>query len=46
MQTITDIIAIPLGYAMNFCYRLLGDYGLAIILFTFLTKIILLPLSV
>ena len=46
MQTVTDIIAIPLGYAMNFCYKLLGDYGLAIILFTFLTKIILLPLSV
>ena len=29
-----------------FCYQLLGNYGLAIILFTLLSKIVLLPLSV
>ena len=28
---------------MNWCYSLVGNYGIAIILFTFLTKIILLP---
>ena len=40
-----DIIALPLSALMEFCYGLLHDYTLAIILFTLLTKIILLPLS-
>ena len=31
---------------LRFCYQLLGNYGLAIILFTLLSKIVLLPLSV
>ena len=31
---------------MNWCYDLCSDYGLAIILFTFFTKIILLPVSI
>lgn len=35
-----------LGYVMNGCYALLHDYGLAIILFTLLSKIILLPVSI
>ncbi len=30
---------------MEWCYGLLGNYGWAIVLFTFITKIILLPLS-
>ena len=29
---------------MDFCYHILGNYGCAIIMFTFMTKIILLPL--
>ena len=40
-----DIIALPLSALMEFCYNLLHDYTLAIILFTLLTKIILLPIS-
>lgn len=40
-----DIIALPLNALMEFCYNLLHDYTLAIILFTLLTKIILLPIS-
>jgi len=31
---------------MEFCYKILGNYGVAIIIFTLITKIILLPLSV
>ncbi len=31
---------------MNWCYMVCGNYGIAIILFTFLSKIVLLPLSV
>lgn len=43
---ITDILGIPLGYVMQFCHYLLSDYGLAIILFTLLTKIIILPVGI
>ncbi len=46
MDSLTSIIALPLGFVMQWCYKLISNYGLAIILFTFLTKIILLPLSV
>lgn len=41
-----SIIGTPLGYLMFWCFELLGDYGLAILLFTLITKIILFPLSI
>ena len=46
MDALTSWIALPLGFVMNWCYALINNYGVAIILFTFLSKIILLPLSV
>lgn len=41
-----NVIAAPLGYIMYACYQLLNNYTLAIILFTLLTKIVLMPVSV
>ena len=35
-----------LGYIMNLCYELCNNYGLAIILFTLFSKVILLPISI
>jgi len=35
-----------LGFLMAFCYRISKNYGIAIIIFTFFTKIILLPISI
>lgn len=35
-----------LGWIMKLCYQLVGNYGWAIILFTLVSKIILLPISV
>ena len=35
-----------LGYIMNFCYSLFNNYGIAIIIFTVLSKFVLLPLSI
>jgi len=35
-----------LGYVLNFIYSLINNYGIAIILFTILIKIILLPMSI
>ena len=34
------------GYLLNFIYNLIGNYGVAIILFSILVKIILLPISI
>ncbi|HHT43921.1 MAG TPA: membrane protein insertase YidC [Fastidiosipila sp.] len=45
MSAINQIFGVPLGYIMHLCYRLLENYGLAIILFTLITKIIMFPLS-
>lgn len=41
-----DFFANTFGYVLNLLYNLLKNYGLAIILFTILIKIILLPISI
>ena len=42
----SKIIGMPLGYIMYWCFLLVKDYGVALILFTLLTKLLLLPLAV
>lgn len=42
MQVIGDFF----GWIMYFCYNILHNYGLTIILFTLITKIVLLPISI
>ena len=39
-------IATAFGYVLNFIYNLVNNYGLAIIIFTILLKLILLPMSI
>ena len=34
------------GYILNFLYKIVGNFGLAIILFSFLVKLIMLPISI
>lgn len=46
MSFINTYIGTPLGWLMWLCYRLVGSYGIAILLFTLLSKVILLPLSI
>ena len=46
MDTLIYYICIPFGTLMKWCWQLVGNYGLAIILFTLATKLILLPISV
>ena len=41
-----NAIANVLGYLLNFIYNLVTNYGLAIIIFTILIKIILIPISI
>lgn len=46
MDTIIHYICIPLGLLMKGCWLLVKNYGLAILLFTLATKIVLLPVSI
>jgi len=41
-----DIITKPLGMILSFIYNITNSYGLSIILFTILTKLLLLPLAI
>ena len=41
-----DFLASVFGYVLNFIYELVKNYGLAIILFSILLKLIMLPLSI
>ena len=45
MDIISTAVGTPLGYLMYACYRLLGSYGGAVILFTLLTKVVMFPIS-
>lgn len=40
-----EYISKPFGLIMNFCYDLVSNYGIAIIFFTLITKIIMFPVS-
>ena len=42
----TYYACLPLGVLMKGCWLLVKDYGLAILLFTLATKIVLLPVSI
>ncbi len=46
MSNIIFAISNVLGIAMKWCFAFVKDYGLAIILFTLLTKVILFPISI
>ena len=46
MQTVMSWLGTGLGAVMQVCYRICANYGWAIILFTLVSKIILLPLSI
>ncbi len=46
MSSIIAIIATPFGWLLRNIYNLVGNYGVALMLFTVLTKVILMPLSV
>jgi YidC/Oxa1 family membrane protein insertase len=46
MSGIFEIFAIPFGWIMWACYSLIKNYGVALILFTIITKAVLLPLSI
>ncbi len=40
----TRLLAVPLGYVLNWLYTLIGNYGFTIIVFTLIIRLIILPL--
>ena len=46
MQFIISLFGIPLGYVMWALYQLVHNYGLALLLFTVIAKLLMLPLSI
>lgn len=42
---ISDIIQIPFGYVMDLLYQFTGNYGFALILFSVLVQMVLLPVT-
>ena len=45
MNAIYDIIGVPFGYLMMLIYNICNNYALSIIIFTVVTKILLLPVN-
>ena len=41
-----DFIYIPFGWLMRVLYNLVNNYGLALLFFTLITRIVMLPLSI
>ena len=41
----SDIIRIPFGYLLDWLYQFVGNYGVALILFSLIVKIVLLPMN-
>ena len=39
-------ICIPLGFLMKWCWQLVGNYGVAIILFTLVSKMVIIPVTI
>ena len=46
MQFIYSVFGYPLGWIMWLCYKIIPSYALALVLFTLLTRLILLPFSI
>ncbi|MBR2403886.1 MAG: membrane protein insertase YidC [Lachnospiraceae bacterium] len=46
MNLINTVLGIPLGYVMWACYQLFQNYAIAIIVFTLISKLVMLPVSI
>lgn len=46
MWNFFDLITVPLGYIIELIYKLVQNYGLSIIIFTIIIKMLLIPLNI
>lgn len=45
MNSIYDIIGVPLGYLMSWIYKIIPNYALAIIVFTLVVRLLMFPIN-
>ena len=45
MSKFTEFIAVPFGYLLDFLYQFTANYGLALIIFAVIVRLVLLPIS-
>ena len=43
--SLSDIVTVPFGWILNQLYHLLGNYGMAVILFAVIVQLVLLPIT-
>lgn len=41
-----NILATPLGWIMKLCYELVSNYGIALLIFTLITRLVVFPLNI
>lgn len=46
MDFLLNLLGVPMGALMRLCFQITANYGWAILLFTFLTRVILMPVSI
>lgn len=46
MSAFNAIIGYPLGWIMYFCYEFVNNYGIALIMFTILTRLLMVPMAI
>jgi YidC/Oxa1 family membrane protein insertase len=46
LNLINTVLGIPLGFIIYFAYRITGNYGLAILVFAVIVKIVLFPINI
>lgn len=42
----SDIIRVPFGYLLDYLYQFVNNYGVALIIFSLIVKVVLLPMSI
>lgn len=45
-MSLSDIIRVPFGYLLEWLYQFANNYGVALILFSLIVKLVLLPMSI
>ena len=46
MFNIFKLLSVPFGFIMRWCYKIIPNYGAALILFAIITKILMIPFSI
>ncbi len=44
--SMSDIIRVPFGYLLDYLYQFVNNYGVALIIFSLIVKVVLLPMSI